>query len=82
MVSLTTLATGIIGAVFIIGLFAWMGYDIEATLKFLKGNWSTVILAIQIIVVYVLASTGHKVAGAIVLATALVTVMGKVISLD
>lgn len=80
MVSLTTVATGIVGAVFCVALFAWSGYDLEATASFLRGNWSTVLLAIQVIVVYVLAATGHKLAGMIVLATAMVTIMGKVVS--
>lgn len=80
MVSLTTVATGIVGAVFCVALFAWSGYDLEATASFLRGNWSTVLLAIQVIVVYVLTATGHKLAGMIVLATAMVTIMGKVVS--
>ena len=42
------------------------------------GNWSTMALAIQIVVCYLLTATGHKCAGFIVLMTALVTVLGKV----
>ncbi|QHK17672.1 hypothetical protein JS82_05950 [Methanomassiliicoccaceae archaeon DOK] len=61
-------------------LFAWSGYDLEATLSFLHGNWSTVLLAIQVMVVYVLAASGHRLGGLIVLGTAMVTIMGKVIA--
>ena len=80
MAFLTTVATGIVGAVFCIVLFAWSGYDLEATLSFLHGNWSTVLLAIQVMVVYVLAASGHRLGGLIVLGTAMVTIMGKVIA--
>lgn len=80
MVSLTTVATGVVGAAFCLVLFAWTGYDIESTVTFLSGNWSTVLLAVQVIVVYVLAATGHKLGGLIVLATAMVTIMGKVMA--
>ncbi len=80
MVSLTTIATGIVGVAFVLGLYAWCGFDAESTVSFLAGNWSTVLLAVQIIVVYVLAVTGHKLASLIVLGTALVTVMGKVMA--
>lgn len=80
MVSLTTVATGIVGAVFCLALFAWSGYDLESTIAFLQGNWSTVLLAVQVIVVYVLAASGHRLGGLIVLGTAMVTIMGKVIA--
>jgi len=82
MVSLTTVATAIVGAGFCIALFAWMGYDIEATIAFLEGNWSTVVLAVQVMVLYILVATGHKLAGGIVLATALITILGKVMVLE
>lgn len=82
MVTLTTIATGVVGIVFVFALYAWSGYDVGATATFLQGNWSTVLLAVQLLVMYILTASGHKLAGGIVLATALVTVMGKVVSLD
>ena len=80
MASLTTILTGVVGIAFVLGLFAWCGFDAESTVSFLAGNWSTVLLAVQIIVVYILAATGHRIASLIVLCTALVTVMGKVMA--
>ncbi len=74
--------TGLLTALVTLGGVAlvWFlnGQDAGATVDFFVGNWSTVMLAVQIIVCYLLTATGHKCAGFIVLMTALVTVLGKV----
>lgn len=74
--------TGLLTAIVTLGGVAlvWFlnGQDTGATVDFFVGNWSTMALAIQIVVCYLLTATGHKCAGFIVLMTALVTVLGKV----
>ncbi|MFT0898158.1 hypothetical protein [Candidatus Methanoprimaticola sp. MG2] len=82
MALLTTITTAIVGVATIAALFVLLGHDIDATARFLVGNWSTVLLGMQIAVSYILTASGHRVAGGIVAGTAILTVIGKVIAFD
>ena len=78
MAILTGLLTAIVGIAGIGLVWFLNGQDTGATVDFFVGNWSTVVLAVQLVVCYVLTAIGHKCAGFVVLMTALVTVLGKV----
>lgn len=78
MAILTGLLTAIVGLAGVGLVWYLNGQDAGATIDFFVGNWSTVVLAVQLIVCYVLTAIGHRCAGFIVLMTALVTVLGKV----
>ena len=78
MALFTGLLTAVVGLAGVALVWFLNGQDTGATIDFFMGNWSTMVLAIQIVVCYLLAASGHKCAGFVVLMTALVTVLGKV----
>lgn len=82
MALLTSLITGAVGIAAIAAIFFFLGSDVDATLAFLSGNWSTVLLGIQMVAAYILTASGHRLAGAVLTGSALLTVVGKVIALD
>lgn len=79
MALLTPLITGVVGLAAIATIFVLLGQDIDATVSFLSGNWSTVLLGVQIVAAYILTASGHRLAGALVIGSALLTVIGKVV---
>ena len=71
-------ATAIVSIVVVALIWLYVGQDTERLIDFLKENWSTVALAVQIGVMFILASTKHYIAGGIVLVTSLATLFGVV----
>ncbi len=71
-------ATGAIGAVFVAGLWLYVGRDPEAVIRFLKGNWGPFLLAVQIVASCALMALDRYIAGTIAAGTALLSVIGMV----
>ena len=60
-------------------IWLYVGQDAGRLIDFLKDNWSTVALAVQISVMFILACTKHYIAGGIILVTSLATLFGVVL---
>ena len=60
-------------------IWLYVGQDTGRLIDFLKDNWSTVALAVQIGVMFILACTKHYIASFIILITSLATLFGVVL---
>ena len=72
-------ATAIVSIVAVALIWLYVGQDTGRLIDFLKENWSTVALAVQIGVMFILACTKHYIAGGIVMITSLATLFGVVL---
>ena len=72
-------ATAIVSIVAVALIWLYVGQDAGRLIDFLKDNWSTVALAVQIGVMFILACTKHYIAGGIVMVTSLATLFGVVL---
>ena len=72
-------ATAIVSIVVVALIWLYVGQDTGRLIDFLKENWSTVALAVQIGVMFILACTKHYIAGGIVMITSLATLFGVVL---
>ena len=72
-------ATAIVSIVAVALIWLYVGQDTGRLIDFLKDNWSTVALAVQIGVMFILACTKHYIAGGIVMVTSLATLFGVVL---
>ena len=72
-------ATAIFSIVAVTLIWLYVGQDTGRLIDFLKENWSTVALAVQIGVMFILACTKHYIAGGIVMVTSLATLFGVVL---
>ena len=72
-------ATAIVSIVAVALIWLYVGQDTGRLIDFLKENWSTVALAVQIGVMFILACTKHYIAGGIVMVTSLATLFGVVL---
>ena len=72
-------ATAIVSIVAIALIWLYVGQDAGRLIDFLKDNWSTVALAVQIGVMFILACTKHYIAGGIIMVTSLATLFGVVL---
>ena len=71
--------TAIVSIVAVALIWLYVGQDTGRLVDFLKDNWSTVALAVQIGVMFILACTKHYIAGGIVMITSLATLFGVVL---
>ena len=71
--------TIVVTAIAIALIWLYVGQDTGRLIDFLKDNWSTVALAVQIGVMFILACTKHYIAGLIILITSLATLFGVVL---
>ena len=71
--------TVVVTAIAVALIWLYVGQDTGRLIDFLKNNWSTVALAVQIGVMFILACTKHYVAGGIVMVTSLATLFGVVL---
>ena len=71
--------TAIVSIVAVALIWLYVGQYPELLIMFLKENWSTVALAVQIGVMFILACTKHYVAGGIIMVTSLATLFGVVL---
>lgn len=71
--------TIVVTAIAIALIWLYVGQDTGRLIDFLKDNWSTVTLAVQIGVMFILACTKHYIAGGIILITSLATLFGVVL---
>lgn len=72
-------ATAIVTVIAVVLIWLYVGQDTDSLITFLKDNWSTVALAVQIGVMFILACTKHYIAGGIVMVTSLATLFGVVL---
>ena len=72
-------ATAIVSFIAVALIWLYVGQDTGRLIDFLKENWSTVALAVQIGVMFILACTKHYIAGGIVMVTSLATLFGVVL---
>lgn len=73
-------ATTVVVTVIAVALiWLYVGQDTGRLIDFLKDNWSTVALSVQIGVMFTLACTKHYIAGGIILVTSLATLFGVVL---
>ena len=71
--------TVVVTAIAVALIWLYVGQDTGRLIDFLKDNWSTVVLAVQIGVMFILACTKHYIAGGIVMVTSLATLFGVVL---
>ncbi len=71
--------TVVVTAIAVALIWLYVGQDTGRLFDFLKDNWSTVALAVQIGVMFILACTKHYIAGGIVMVTSLATLFGVVL---
>jgi len=77
-VSLTTkIAMGLVGVGVIGACYLCCGQDTGVTMQFVLGNFTTILLVVQIIVIFIMAVTKNYVAGAILIVSALVTAAAR-----
>ena len=72
-------AIAIVSIVVVALIWLYVGQDTDSLISFLKDNWSTVVLAVQIGVMFILACTKHYIAGGIIMVTLLATLFGVVL---
>lgn len=77
--SVSKIATAGVSVTALILVWLYLGQDTERTVIFIVDNWSTIIMAIQIGVMFVLAATKHYIAGGILMVTSLATLFGVVL---
>ena len=70
--------TVVVTAIAVTLIWLYVGQDTGRLIDFLRDNWSTVALAVQIGVMFILACTNHYIAGGIVMVTSLATLFGVV----
>ena len=71
--------TVVVTAIAVALIWLYVGQDAGRLIDFLKENWSTVALAVQIGVMFILACTKHYIAGGIIMVTSLATLFGVVL---
>ena len=71
--------TVVVTAIAVALIWLYVGQDTGRLIDFLKENWSTVALSVQIGVMFILACTKHYIAGGIVMVTSLATLFGVVL---
>ena len=71
--------TVVVTAIAVALIWLYVGQDTGRLIDFLKESWSTVALAVQIGVMFILACTKHYIAGGIVMVTSLATLFGVVL---
>ena len=71
--------TVVVTAIAVALIWLYVGQDAGRLIDFLKENWSTVALAVQIGVMFILACTKHYIVGGIVMVTSLATLFGVVL---
>ena len=71
--------TVVVTAIAVALIWLYVGQDTGRLIDFLKENWSTVALAVQIGVMFILACTKHYIAGGIVMVTSLATLFGVIL---
>ena len=71
--------TVVVTAIAVALIWLYVGQDTGRLIDFLKENWSTVALAVQIGVMFILACTKHYSAGGIIMVTSLATLFGVVL---
>ena len=71
--------TVVVTAIAVALIWLYVGQDTGRLIDFLKDNWSTVALAVQSGVMFILACTKHYIAGGIVMVTSLATLFGVVL---
>ena len=71
--------TVVVMAIAVALIWLYVGQDTGRLIDFLKENWSTVALAVQIGVMFILACTKHYIAGGIVMVTSLATLFGVIL---
>ena len=77
--SVAKIATAGVSATALILVWLYFGQDSERTIGYIVDNWSTVVLAVQICVMFILAATKHYIAGGILMVTSLATLFGVVL---
>lgn len=80
MSALTNATMAAVGIVLIAALWILMDRDPEAVIDFLRGNWTLVLLGIQIVAAFILTATNRYVAGAVLTCTSLMTLVGMVMA--
>ncbi len=73
------ITTVVVTAIAVSLIWLYVGQDTGRLIDFFKENWSTVALAVQIGVMFILACTKHYIAGGIVMVTSLATLFGVVL---
>lgn len=68
---------GLVGAGVAVVCFLHCGQDLGATEQFILGNLTTILLIVQIVVIFIMAVTKNYVAGAVLLISALLTASAK-----
>ena len=71
--------TVVVTAIAVALIWLYVGQDTDNLILFIKYNWSTVVLAVQIGVMFILACTKHYIAGGIIMVTSLATLFGVVL---
>ena len=71
--------TVVVMAIAVALIWLYVGQDTGRLIDFLRDNWSTVALAVQIGVMFILTCTKHYIAGGIVMVTSLATLFGVVL---
>ncbi len=73
------LSTSAVAAAAAVAIWFYVGRDPEGFVQFVSDNGSELILGIQIVVMFILASTKHYLAGAALLVTSVATLFGVVL---
>ncbi len=68
-------APALIGVGAVIISYLYCGQDVESTEDFLIANLGTILLAVQIVVIFIMAVTKNYVSGAILICTSIITII-------
>lgn len=72
------IATAGVSIAALVIVWLYFGQNAERTMGYIMDNWSTVVLAVQIIVMFILATTKYYMAAGILMVTSLATIFGVV----
>lgn len=72
------IATAGVSIAALVMVWLYLGQNAERTMGYIMDNWSTVVLAVQIVVMFILATTKHYMAAGALMATSLATISGVV----
>lgn len=80
MSALTNATMAAVGVALVIALWFWMDHDPQAVIDFLRGNWTPVLLGVQVVAAFILTATNRYIAGGVLTCTSLMTLVGMVMA--
>jgi len=75
MTAVSKFAPALVGVAAVILSYLYCGQDMSSTENFLVANLGTILLAIQIVVIFIMAVTKNYVSGAILIITSVLTAL-------